>query len=663
MFYKIGQAVSQKSFVRLVIPDTITAELIMEQYTFTAYADYDVILKIDCNDKKHIHYECQQKRILIFLFNSKEDYSEVENSFLGYRSIHFIIFQYEQGQIHNSISFFITKEFAQKYMEYLMYYFPQVILKDLDKELLIKFCGYSLYNINFLMQLCYYNQIAIEHIKNRNLFLDSPDVSISNDEDFMRILSMSTIGVHKKLALLMISKEKLSYYINKQYLFNNSDYIIPNINLQLHCEEYSHLNILKLWEYFDCYIKNLTDDSDYTIVGQTIWLLQKTIKLDRTDIEKVSEIIFQIEGTLHTFYRFTDNNRLFELEKLCKQLFEKNIEKSVYLLVNEAILYEDIEKYDVAKEKFLQALEMCSLVEMQETVFVADEFSRLLEKTGFHYQALEKLYFVEKYYQDKQDIKRLRNVKNRIGLNLCLIGNIKQGIAYLERLFWGDFEGKIQEDNVLSCEVANNLSIGYMESGNYNRAIELQDDLYRIYMRVENAPINYATDILQNKGCVYLYKHEYKDATLCFEQALVTEKNPVSKQFIWENYIYSKMLLENNFEDIQLFMDVSKETADYETYKMLAELYFNGGFYKECIELCEKLLKEIVYEQNQLIYFSLDILLLESRIMLKKFTLNHRVKAIFRLHKYKKYILKKIGNGSPHYEKLRKCKEMIRSIE
>lgn len=663
MFYKIGQAVSQKSFVRLIIPDAITAELIMNQYTYTVYADYDVILKVDCNDKKHIHYECQKKRILIFLFNSKEDYSEIENLFIGYCSINFIIFQYEQVHIQNSISFFITKEFAQKYVEYLMYYFPQVISKDLDKKLLIEFCGYNLHNIYFLMQLCYYNQITIEHIKNHNLFLNSSDISISDDQDFMCILSMSTIGVHIKLAILMISKEKLSYYINKQYLFNNSDYIIPNINLQLHCKEYAHLNILKLWEHFDCYIKNLTDDSDYTIIGQTIWLLQKTIKLDKTDIEKISEIIFEIEGILHKIYRFTDNSRLFELEKLCKQLFEKNIEKSIYFLVNEAILYEDIEKYDVAKEKFLQALEMCDLVNIEEKVFVVDEFSRLLEKTGFHYQALKKLYFVEKYYQEKQNIKRLRNVRNRIGLNLCFVGNIKKGIAYLERLFWGDFEGKIQEDNVLSCEVANNLSIGYMESGNYNKALELQDDLYRIYMRVENAPINYATDILQNKGCVYLYKHEYKDATLCFEQALANEKNPVSKQLIWENYIYSKMLLENNFEDIQLFKDVSKQTADYETYKMLAELYFNGKFYKECIELCEKLLKEIVYEQNQIIYFSLYILLLKSRIMLKKFTFNHRVKAIIRLHKYKKYILKNIGNSSPYYEELKKCKKMIRSMK
>jgi len=637
----------------------------MEQYTYTVYAYYDTIVKIDCSDKKHIYYECQGKRVLVFLFNSNGNYSEIRNLFIEYSSINFIIFQYEQDQTQTQIPivFFITKEFSKRYMEYLMYFFPQVISTDSDKELLIQYCGYNLYNIHFLMQLCYYNQIEIGNIKNRSFFPSKLDLSISNDEDFMCILSMSAVGIHVKLATLLINKEKLSHYINKQYLFNNADYIIPNINLQLSCKKYLHLNILKLWNCFNCYIKELTDDRDYTIISQTLWLLQKTVKLKKTDKEKISEIIFGIEGILHKLYRFSDNSRLFELEKLCKQFFEDNTEKFIYLLINEAILYEDIERYDVAKEKFLQALEMCDTTNMKEKIFVIDEFSRLLEKTGAHYEALKKLYFAERYYQDKQDVEKLQNVRNRIGLNLCFTGNIKRGIGYLERLFFGDFEGKIQEDNVLSCEVANNLSIGYMESGNYHKALKLQDDLYRVYLRIENAPINYATDILQNKGNVYLYQHKYKDAILCFEQALTNEKNPISKQFIWENYIYSKMLLENNFEDIRLFIDLSKQTADYETYKMLAELYFSGGFYSECIELCEKLLKEIVYDQNQIIYFSLDILLLECRIMLKEVTLRHRIKALFRMHKYQKFILKNIGDTSPYYEILKKCKDMIRNMK
>lgn len=105
----------------------------------------------------------------------------------------------------------------------------------------------------------------------------------------------------------------------------------------------------------------------------------------------------------------------------------------------------------------------------------------------------------------------------------------------------------------------------------------MQDELYRLYLVVENASINYVTDILQNKGNVYLYQHEYKDAVLCFKQALKDEENPISKELILENYLYAKALSENDFSDsIQFFENQVEQNNGYETAKILAELYLEG---------------------------------------------------------------------------------------
>ena len=187
--------------------------------------------------------------------------------------------------------------------------------------------------------------------------------------------------------------------------------------------------------------------------------------------------------------------------KECKTFFKRDKEKWIRCLVDEATLYMDIEEFKVSKEKFEQALESCkeNSVRKEVQILVEDEYSRVLEKTGHYYEAVNKLYVVEQYYQEVKNEKKLNNVKNRIGLNLSFIGDIERATEYLESLLFGNFNKKIDRNNILSCEVANNLSLCYMEAGFYKKALRLQNSLYQLYLRTQDTPVNYATDILQNK--------------------------------------------------------------------------------------------------------------------------------------------------------------------
>ncbi len=79
-----------------------------------------------------------------------------------------------------------------------MFEFPQIVSSDSDKEHLIELGGYSLYNVYYLMRMCYYNQITVGQI-------DSQDASLqvdSEDKKLICILSMLAIGIHKNLQCL-----------------------------------------------------------------------------------------------------------------------------------------------------------------------------------------------------------------------------------------------------------------------------------------------------------------------------------------------------------------------------------------------------------------------------------------------------------------------------
>lgn len=657
----MSQIIYRQSYVSLIVPDSIVESMIIEQYTYVVYANYDVILQMDEKRNVNIPEHCEEKDILIFLHMYRKDtLLLLRDSFEGYKNINFVIFCNKAMFEQIPIVFSVSEEIAHIYIDYLIEEFPQIITSKSDKDIMIKICGYSFYNIYHMMQLCYFNHILPKQINKYN-FIEKRYLDIEEDERFIYIIGLSTVGIHTKLAENILEKEKIEYYIKKQYLFQNAEYIIPNICLHLQYREYWKISFFDLWDKFDNYIEELVDDYDQTIVTQTVWILQKTLKHMNETSTVLDNIIFRIEGRLHKLFRFILNDELLELERLCKQYFNRDKLKTVYLTVNEAILYEDIEKYDVAQQKFDFALEMCSKLNNTETyMYVIDEYSRLLQKTGQYKEALKQLYIVENFYQIKENSDKLRNIRNRIGINLSFIGNIKEATNYLEKIHFGDFNGKIDVSEVLSCEVANNLSICYMESGDYIAALKLQDELYKAYKIVKEAPINYATDILQNKGNVFLFQHNYKEATQCFEVALYDETNPISKELILENYLYAKAMWENDYDDtIVFFKNQVAQKEDNETEKMLAELYYAGGFYKECCLLCEKIMNNITYEQNEILFILVNILLIKSRFKVNKLTLFERMQAGIRLNKYQKYIVDNIGEKSPYYEEFLKGKEVL----
>ena len=129
------------------------------------------------------------------------------------------------------------------------------------------------------------------------------------------------------------------------------------------------------------------------------------------------------------------------------------------------------------------------------------------------------------------------------------------------------------------------------------------------------------------------------------------------------HYLYAKALSDNDFsESIQFFEDQVEKKSNYETFKMLADLYFEMGDFNLCSVLCENLMKEVEYENNKTIVISLDILWIKSMIKLKKITWFQKVKALLRFNKYKKFILKNIGNKSPYYKELQIGKAMIMKL-
>lgn len=648
----------------IVVPDEIVEKIIIEQYTYNVYANYDVFITLNSVYDIVVPSKYKGKRILVFFHNSTEEYSKCRNIINDFPSVHLISFMYEYKEENAPIVFTVAKTFAHKYIEHVKSDYPQVITSEADNDFLIDMCGCSLYNICHLMEFCNRNQLIIKNLKRTSLGIAGDNCFIEKDVLLFIVLSMKAVGINRKLANEFIDKEKLSNYLDKHYLFCNGDYIIPNINLYLEYKDFLFIDDLKVWYILDKYVGRLIDDNDHTIIVQVNWIMEKTIRSRYVFSDELGNIIFRIEEKLHKLYRFSSNDALLKLEALCKQYFKTDEERYINILINEAILYDDIEKFEVAKEKFLQAIQLCNDKYSDIYIYVIDEYSRLLQKVGLYQEALDKLFKVVKYYKLQNSIYKIRNVKNRIGLNLCFVGHVKKAIYYLEQLFYYDFNGNINKDNVLSCEVANNLSICYMEIGDFDSALKLQDELYGIYLDVEKAPINYATDILQNKGSVYLYMQEYKDAVLCFEQALKDEKNPVSKELILENFLYAKTFYDKDFsESLPFFENQTKNSTVNETVKMLAELYFEGKFYNDSAILCKKSLKKINYKENRLLFLSLDIIWIKSMMKLKKITLIQRIKAMLRLYKYRRFICKNIGDESPYYKALSQCMAMLAQWE
>lgn len=78
----------------------------------------------------------------------------------------------------------------------------------------------------------------------------------------------------------------------------------------------------------------------------------------------------------------------------------------IYFLVNSAIIYMDMERFDVALNKVNQALKLCGENDKMY-YFVLDEKSRLFERMEENSKALNALLKVERYYVSvKKDVKK-----------------------------------------------------------------------------------------------------------------------------------------------------------------------------------------------------------------------------------------------------------------
>ena len=654
LYEKISNILQKENKLNITLPDEKIEDVIISQYTYKVYSEYEVILNI--NDKKELEKLITYSGRKILLFVKDPDIVVDTNLFcqLNLKCIYFG----RRNQKLKKFDFSISKNLAFNYICYLENEFPKIIFSDKDREEIINIGGYSFYNIYQIMQLCYFNQVTVEQIQTRE-FIDIE----KEDKDIRIILNLCSKGIHINAIRRLIGNDRIEEYVLKKYVFLNGEYVIPNVKFKLRYKsETNNLND-EWWKNILAYIRTIQKAQDRTICQQVELNLKNTAQLDVQN-EEIKECLYEIERALFEIYRFRENSILLSMIKVYKNFFKKDKEKWIRCLVDEAILYMDIEEFKVSKEKFKQALKFCkeNSVKKELWVFVEDEYSRVLEKTGHYYEAVNKLYVVEQYYQEQKNEKKLNNVKNRIGLNLSFIGDIKTATEYLEDLLFGNFNKKIDTNNILSCEVACNLSICYMEAGYYKKALRIQNLLYQLYLRTSDTPKNYATDILQNKGSIYLYQHKYDEAFKCFEQAFNDETNPYSKELILENYLYAKGFLAKDFEESIIFFEnqIKQSEINHETCKMLAEMYFANQNYSKCVRLCEKVLKKIVYKKEKFLYISLDIMYMSCLKKINKFTWKQIWGCWSRIDKYEQFVKQHVGARSPYLQKIEECKKLLK---
>lgn len=649
LFERISNILKEESELDLSLPDEIIQDIVISQYTYKIYSKYDVILNIKKEAELNKLAEYSGKTILLFI---KEKEIKVAPQFFRTLNLKCIYFGRHKQNV-KKITFTVSENLSINYIKYIENEFPQIIFSDKDRKEVINLGGYNFSNIYRIMQLCYWNQVTVGQIHSRR-FVDSG----KKDSDINKVLNLCAKGICIDALRILMGTAKIEEYISKKYIFLNGRYAIPNVELKLKYRIVPGTLDEKWWQNILVYVQNLDPEEDKTICEQVGFNL-KNMLLDIKN-EKFKDCLYEIERILFVKYRFRENPVLLDLLGGCKAFFEKDNEKKIGCLVDEAILYMDIEEFSVSKEKFKQALKLCqeNSIKKEVWIFVEDEYSRLLEKMGHYYEALKKLDFVRKFYQENKNEKKLDNVKNRIGLNLSFIGDIKSATYYLESLLLGNFNNKIEINNILSCEVANNLSVCYMEAGLYKKALRIQNLLYQLYLRSPDKPVNYATDILQNKGNIYLYKEQYEEAFKCFEQALQDETNPFSRELILENYLYAQGFLSNNFGESIAFFEsqIEGDEKNYETCKMLAEMYWANEDYSKCARLSKKILNQITYDKETFIYISLDVMYISSMKKLRKLTTVQKCKYWLRIIKYERFIKEHVGCKSPYWLKVMECK-------
>lgn len=654
MYEKISNILQKEKELNITLPDEKIADIIISQYTYKEYSKYEVILNIKNKIELEKLITYKDRKILLYVKDPEIIVDSQAFSKLNLKCIYF-------GRINQNIKnfdFSVSENLAINYIRYVENEFPKVIFSDKERKEIINIGGYNFHNIYQIIQLCYFNQVTVEQIQSREFIDDGKE-----DRDIDIILNICSKGIHIDAIRKIVENTKLEEYISKKYIFINGNYVIPNVELKLRYKIKSNILNEEWWKNILSYVRTIKAKRDITICQQVEFNLKNTILPDIQN-EKFKECLYEIERILFEIYRFRENPILLNMIKEYKIFFKKDNKKWIRCLVDEAILYMDVEEFAVSRQKFKQAVGFCKEndVEKEVQILVEDEYSRLLEKTGHYYDAVKKLYIVEQYYQETKDEKKLNNVKNRIGLNLSFIGDIKKATEYLEGLLFGNFNKKVGINNILSCEVANNLSLCYMEAGFYKKALKLQNLLYQLYLRTPDTPINYATDALQNKGSIYLYEHKYDEAFKCFEQALNDETNPVSKELIFENYLYAKGFWKNNFEESIAFFEnqIKQNEINYETCKMLAEMYFANKNYSKCEKFCKKILNQITYNKEKLLYISLDIMYMSSIKKINKLTMVQKGRCWMRIVRYEQFIKEHVGCRSPYWAKVMECKKLLK---
>ncbi len=118
--------------------------------------------------------------------------------------------------------------------------------------------------------------------------------------------------------------------------------------------------------------------------------------------------------------------------------------------------------------------------------------------------------------------------------------------------------------------------------------------------------------------------------------ALQDEKNPFSRQLILENYVYAKAYACHQFDDAILFFESqAKNSISDETKRLLAEMYYEGGYYEKCIKLSDEMIG--IFKSKQKIYDLVALLLCraKSETFIKKMNMLEKGKNILQLAYYK----------------------------
>lgn len=654
----VTEMLVDKSVAYVHFTDDDMSMLFMQQYAYHIYSKYDVIWYVqDQSDIFHELFE-DSNRVLLFSKRSTANSLRLLQKVNNMANVRLIVFMEYPFHVDTIIPrcFYIEKKLSVSYIEYL----SQHITQENKKKILLE-SGNSFHNIarnienlNTQNTLNLNNQTLVSHDPNTSILIES-------------ISFFSVAGVHKDLIRLFLSHEQLVECISKNILFYNDGYFIPNVDFLSYPSKISGESYDFFWKKMLDYVQTLVSDKDKTLLAQLNHVLSRFIENCNDLQESVSwrKMVYDIEGKLFVPYRFTYGEDCLTLLKNIQKLYSEQNDpiESAALLSDQAVIYADKEKFELSERLFLRALKMCENSNQRMFSHIMDDYSRFLDKQARYADALKKLEIVERFYRDTNDKLRLNNVLNRIALNLSNIGRVLEAMEYLKELHYVEYRGEMRADDIFSCEVANNLSICYLESGKYTDALAIMDSLYRLYLDAPNTPADYANDILQNRGCVFLYQKRYREAQDCFDQALADSVNPYSTSLTMENYMYAKALAEKAYdESISFFESQVSKSTDPETHKMLAELYYYSGDYSQCLMYCQSTLERKENREDERIKKIFELIIFKCRLYSNKVGFIYRIKSIKRLKNDLNYWLRNTGDRSFYYVETKHCLEEYCSL-